>query len=53
MSLSADVYSVYAAQCIALADRVSDPADKARLLLMAQTFRDLALRQKSDNEPTA
>jgi hypothetical protein len=35
-------YRRYAAECIRLAQRVSDPDDKARLLDMAETFRELA-----------
>jgi hypothetical protein len=32
----------YAAECVALAQRASDPADLAHLLAMAQAWRDLA-----------
>ncbi|MFZ2094792.1 MAG: hypothetical protein WAU99_23885 [Pseudolabrys sp.] len=35
-------YRRYAAECIRLAQRVSDSDDKARLLDMAETFRELA-----------
>jgi len=35
-------YHRYAAECVRLAQRVSDPMDKARLLDMAETFRELA-----------
>ncbi|MGA7311319.1 MAG: hypothetical protein WBX05_20465 [Pseudolabrys sp.] len=41
-------YRRYAAECIRLAQRVSDPDDKARLLDMAETFRELA--DKHDDE---
>jgi hypothetical protein len=36
-----DEYLQYAEQCVALAARSSNPADKARLLQMAQAWRDL------------
>ena len=35
-------YLSYAEQCVALAARSSNAADKARLLQMAQAWRDLA-----------
>jgi hypothetical protein len=35
-------YRRYAAECVRLAQQVADPADKARLLDMAETFRELA-----------
>jgi hypothetical protein len=37
-----DDYRRYAAECLALAKTASDPNDKARLLQMAQAWRDLA-----------
>jgi len=45
---SADEYYEYAKQCVALASKSSNPGDKARLLQMAQAWRDLAekLNQK-------
>jgi hypothetical protein len=46
---SVDEYLQYAEQCLALAARSSNPADKARLLQMAQAWRDLS--GKRDNEP--
>jgi hypothetical protein len=45
---SVDEYLQYAEQCLALAARSSNPADKARLLQMAQAWRDLF--EKRDNE---
>lgn len=39
---SAIDYRRYAAECVRLAQRVDDPADKARMLDMAETFRELA-----------
>ena len=42
---TADEYRRYAAECMALAERVTDPADKARLVQMAQAFLDLADRR--------
>ena len=44
---SVDEYLRYAEQCVALAARSSSAADKARLLQMAQAWRDLA--EKRDN----
>jgi hypothetical protein len=44
---SVDAYLQYAEQCLALAARAASPADKARLLQMAQAWRDLAARQQS------
>ena len=43
---SAVDYRRYAAGCVRLAQRVDDPMDKARLLDMAETFRELA--EKND-----
>ena len=45
--MAVDAYLKYAEQCVALAARSSSPADKARLLQMAQAWRDLAA--KHDN----
>ena len=42
---SAEDYRRYAAECVALAQRLPDPNDKARLLEMAQAFLDMANRQ--------
>jgi len=39
---SVDEYLQYAEQCVALAGNSSSPADKARLLQMAQAWRELA-----------
>jgi hypothetical protein len=44
---SVDEYLQYAEQCLALAAKSSSAADKARLLQMAQAWRDLA--EKRDN----
>jgi hypothetical protein len=35
-------YRRYAAECVRLAQQVAEPDDKARLLDMAETFRELA-----------
>jgi hypothetical protein len=43
---SAVDYRRYAAECVRLVQQVADPDDKARLLDMAETFRELA--DKSD-----
>ena len=45
LSNTADEYRWYAAECMALAERVTDPADKARLVQMAQAFLELADRR--------
>jgi hypothetical protein len=43
----------YCANCITFAERVSDPADKARLIEMAQAFIELAWKQEQkDFQPT-
>jgi hypothetical protein len=51
---SAIDYRRYAAECVRLAQQVADPEDKARLLDMAETFRELAdkndARQASRSE---
>jgi hypothetical protein len=39
---SADEYLQYASECVALARRSNDPETKARLLQMAQAWRELA-----------
>ena len=50
---SAEVYRRYAAECVALAQRLRDPNDKARLLEMAQAFLDLADRYRHrGSDPT-
>jgi hypothetical protein len=49
---TADDYRRYAAECMALADRLADAADKSRLIQMAQAFLDLAeKRDKLDPQP--
>ena len=42
-------YRRYAAECVRLAQRVDDPDDKARMLDMAETFRELADKYESIN----
>ena len=42
---TADEYRRYAAECMALAARLADPADKSRLIQMAQAFLELADRR--------
>ena len=44
---AADDFRRYAAECVALAQQMSDPADKAHMLQMAQAWRDLADKQAS------
>jgi hypothetical protein len=48
---SANDHRRYAAECLALAERVSDAADRARLLQMAQAFLDLANKQERADSP--
>ncbi|HET7803989.1 MAG TPA: hypothetical protein VFL53_07095 [Pseudolabrys sp.] len=43
---SAVDYRRYAAECVRLAQQVADPDDKARLLDMAETLRQLADRNE-------
>jgi hypothetical protein len=45
---SVDEYLQYAEQCLALAAKASNAGDKARLLQMAQAWRDLV--EKRDND---
>ncbi|WP_327567275.1 hypothetical protein [Bradyrhizobium sp.] len=47
--MAGDEYLRYAEQCIALAAKSSNPGDKARLLQMAQAWRDLSGQR--DHEP--
>jgi hypothetical protein len=44
---SADEYHEYAEQCIVLATKASHPGEKARLLQMAQAWRDLAEKREA------
>ncbi len=50
----ADDYRRYCAECLALAQTASDPNDRARLLQMAQAWRELAEKQdaKSGKGPS-
>ena len=52
---SVDDYLQYAEQCVSLADNSSNPSDKARLLQMAQAWRDLSekreMEDKKKNQP--
>jgi hypothetical protein len=51
---SADDYRLYAEVCVALARKSSNPGDKARLLQIAQAWRELAARRDaSQNKSTA
>jgi hypothetical protein len=45
--MAVDAYLQYAEQCVALAARSSSPADKARLLQMAQAWRALAAKHEN------
>jgi len=44
---TADEYRAFAAKCLALAQSVSDQDDKARLIEMAQAWRDLGDKLES------
>ena len=48
---SAVDYRRYAAECVKLAQQVADPEDKARLLDMAETFRELAEKNEIKQSP--
>jgi hypothetical protein len=49
-----DEYLQYAEQCVALAAKSKNPADRARLLQMAQAWRDLSgRRDKEDGKDPA
>ena len=50
---SADDFRHYAAECVSLAQRMSDPADRAHMLQMAQAWRDLADKLESKPKETA
>jgi hypothetical protein len=45
-----DEYRRYAAECLALAQQAENPDDKARLLTMAQAWRELARRLSEQDE---
>ena len=47
---SVDDYLRYAKQCVALASKSSNPADKARLLQMAQAWRDLSEKRDTGDQ---
>jgi hypothetical protein len=49
---TADEYRRYAAECMALAERLTDPSDKSRLVQMAQAFLDLAERRDRLDPPS-
>jgi hypothetical protein len=50
---SAKDYRAFAAQCAALAQNAADPADKTRLMYMAEAWRDLAERLVADSRSYA
>ena len=43
---TADDFRRFSANCFTFAERVSDPADKARMIEMAQEFLELAWKQE-------
>jgi hypothetical protein len=48
---SAEDYRAFAAKCLALAQSISDQDDKARLIEMAQAWRDLADKLEAARDP--
>lgn len=46
---SVDEYLQYAEQCVALAAKSKNPGDKARLLQMAQAWRDLSAKRNNEH----
>jgi hypothetical protein len=46
----ADEYCKYAASCLNIAQSISDPHEKARLLDMAQKWRELAEKAEREKE---
>ena len=44
---SADEFRRYAAECVALAQQMTDTADRAHMLQMAQAWRELADKLES------
>ena len=50
---TADDFRRFSGNCFTFAERVSDPADKARMIEMAQEFLELAWKQEQmDLQPT-
>jgi hypothetical protein len=47
---SVESYLQYAEQCVALAAKSTNPGDKARLLQMAQAWRDLSIRRDDEQK---
>ena len=46
---SSNDYRRYSANCLAFAENVSKPEDKARLIEMAQAFLELATKREEKN----
>ena len=46
----ADEYRRHAAECLRVAQRVSDPNDKALLIQMAERWRELAEKVEKNDE---
>jgi hypothetical protein len=47
---SVENYLQYAEQCVALAAKSTNPGDKARLLQMAQAWRDLSTKRDDEQK---
>ena len=47
---SVENYLQYAEQCVALAAKSTHPGDKARLLQMAQAWRDLSTKRDDEQK---
>ena len=50
MRMASVEYLRYAEQCVALAAKSSNPADRARLLQMAQAWRDLSEKRETEHQ---
>ena len=49
---SSEDHRRYAASCLALAENLSTPEDKARLIEMAQAFLELASKREKKDMPS-
>ena len=49
----AEMYRTHAAECVALAQKARTTEDRARLLQMAQAWRELAERHEADGQRNA
>ena len=49
----AEMYRTHSAECVALAQKAQSTEDRARLLQMAQAWRELAERHERDGQRNA